>query len=192
MNKLLKLVIIIPICIGCKKYEKESDATNGWPCDFSIITTSSTASDACVAEGAINVLSPKGSGFLYSINNGSSQSFPSFVSLLPGKYQIKVISAAGCSKTDSVVVLAKQVTLGSKFLAVKTVFNTYCTPCHFSFSPSGGISLASNCQIIAAWDRIKARAVDGISSPMPQGGLIPLIERQKISDWIDAGHRMTD
>jgi hypothetical protein len=34
--------------------------------------------------------------------------------------------------------------------------------------------------------------VDGNPSPMPTGGLLPANERQKITDWINAGGRITD
>jgi hypothetical protein len=55
-----------------------------------------------------------------------------------------------------------------------------------------GLDWKSSCDILQFWDRIKARAIDGNPSPMPQAGLLPLSEINKIMDWINAGHRYSD
>jgi len=57
---------------------------------------------------------------------------------------------------------------------------------------SGGVNLSTDCSIVSGKDRIKARAVDGNPSPMPSSGLLPAAERQKITDWINAGGRVID
>jgi uncharacterized membrane protein len=49
-----------------------------------------------------------------------------------------------------------------------------------------------DCNIVANKDRIKARAVDASPSAMPPTGLMPASERQKITDWINAGGKFTD
>jgi hypothetical protein len=162
-------------------------------CAIAAPVATTVASDSCVAEGKISIQLPTGSGILYSLNNGANQTAPEFSGLLPGTYAVKLTNAAGCTRVDSVLVPGKTITPGPKFLAVKTLFAANCTPCHFGPGHNAGLNLASSCQIANQWERIKARAVDdGTSSPMPQSGLMPLAERQKIVDWIAAGHRITD
>ena len=46
--------------------------------------------------------------------------------------------------------------------------------------------------IVNSWDRIRARAVDGNPSFMPQGGQLTTVDKNKILDWINAGHRISD
>jgi hypothetical protein len=49
-----------------------------------------------------------------------------------------------------------------------------------------------DCNIVINKDRINARAVNGTGGPMPPSGLLPASERQKITNWINAGGRFTD
>jgi hypothetical protein len=49
-----------------------------------------------------------------------------------------------------------------------------------------------DCNIVNFKDRILARAVNANPSPMPPTGLLPPSERQKITDWINAGGRYVD
>lgn len=93
----------------------------------------------------------------------------------------------GCGGLD----LSSQ-TPGPTFLKVKSILVTYCLQCHGGVNPQAGLDWSRDCDILTYWDRIKARAVDGDPSPMPQAGLMPLAERSKISAWIQAGHRYTD
>lgn len=81
---------------------------------------------------------------------------------------------------------------GPVFLQVKSILATHCLQCHSGVNPQAGLDWSRDCDILTYWDRIKARAVDGNPSPMPQAGLIPLAERSKISAWIQAGHQYTD
>ena len=81
---------------------------------------------------------------------------------------------------------------GPKFTAVKSLIQANCVTCHNATNASGGVNLSTDCSIVSAKDRIKARAVDGNPSPMPSGGLLPAAERQKITDWITAGGRVID
>jgi len=191
MKKTVAAVLAVLLLWACSKTGGEPPVTPP-ACNIGALVLAATASDSCVAEGKITIQSPTGAGIVYNLNNGANQNAAEFAGLLPGRYQVKVTNADGCSRMDSVQVTGKPVTPGPRFLAVKALFAVNCTPCHFGPGPSAGLNLASNCQIAGKWDRIKARAVDGISSPMPQGGLMPPAERQKITDWINAGHRITD
>jgi len=81
---------------------------------------------------------------------------------------------------------------GPKFLQVKRILANNCLQCHSGVNPQAGLDWSRDCDILQYWDRIKARAVDGDPSPMPQAGLIPESERNQIMAWIQAGHRYTD
>jgi len=81
---------------------------------------------------------------------------------------------------------------GPAFLQVKRILANQCLQCHSGVNPQAGLDWSRDCDILQYWDRIKARAVDGDPSPMPQAGLIPESERNQIMAWIQAGHRYTD
>ncbi len=94
---------------------------------------------------------------------------------------------ATCSGVD----ISSQ-TPGPLFLQVKRILSTHCLQCHSGVNPQAGLDWSRDCDILTYWDRIKARAIDGDPSPMPQAGLMPIDERSQISAWIQAGHRYTD
>ena len=158
-------------------------------CNDIDITVVSTNSDPCNGTGSINVTVPTGLGFQYSIN-GTFQPSPVFNKLLPGTYNISVKQANGC--TNSTKAIVNTIEAGSLYNNVKSLLVTNCVSCHGGTNPQAGISFMRDCDIINNWDRIDARAVKGNPSPMPQGGLLPLSERNKIIAWINAGHRFND
>jgi cytochrome c551/c552 len=59
-----------------------------------------------------------------------------------------------------------------------------------------GINFSENCTIVQQKDRIKVRAVDqaGTANQMPQppNPALSLADRQKITDWVNAGGKFTD
>ena len=67
-----------------------------------------------------------------------------------------------------------------------------CVSCHNNTLSEGGMNWTIDCNIVQNKDRIKARAVDGVPSTMPPTGLLPATERQKITDWINAGGKFTN
>lgn len=158
-----------------------------------IITPTVTGTTPCVnGSGFISVSATGGAApYLYSINNGAFQSTSSFQGLNNGTYQFVVKDSNGCTATLTGVTVASRAE-GPKFAAVKALIQANCVSCHNATNSSGGINLSTDCNIVAAKDRIKARAVDGNPSPMPSGGLLPASERQKITDWITAGGRVID
>ena len=70
----------------------------------------------------------------------------------------------------------------------------YCGPCHLNGTTNGNKNFDTDASIISSWDRIKARAVDNSPSQMPQTPNAPLtiVDKQKITDWVNAGHRQLD
>ncbi|MEP7257789.1 MAG: cytochrome c, partial [Flavitalea sp.] len=67
-----------------------------------------------------------------------------------------------------------------------------CSSCHNSSNQSGGKDWSVDCNIVTNKDRIKARAVDGNPSFMPQGGQLVQEDKDKITAWINAGGRFSD
>jgi len=158
-----------------------------------IITPTVTGTTPCVtASGSILVSATGGTApYSYNLNNGPFQSTSTFQGLNNGTYQIGVKDANGCTATLTGVTVESRAE-GPKFAAVKALVQANCVSCHSASNASGGMNLSTDCFIVSAKDRIKARAVDGNPSPMPSGGLLPASERQKITDWITAGGRVID
>jgi hypothetical protein len=62
----------------------------------------------------------------------------------------------------------------------------------FGCYSQGGINFTVDCNIVLNKDRIKARAIDGNPSIMPPTGALPQADKDKITNWINAGGRFTD
>jgi len=142
-----------------------------------------------LTQGTITVTSPVGSGYLYSIG-GAAQGSTNFFNLAAGSYTLTVKNANNCTGTTSITING----YGPKFFQVRTIINGYCGPCHLNGSVNGGKNFDSDNDVVNSWDRIKIRAVDGNPSFMPAIPNSPLttIDKQKIVDWVNAGHRITD
>ena len=56
------------------------------------------------------------------------------------------------------------------------------------------LNFDDDASIISSWDRIKVRAVDNLPTRMPSAPNAALTnqDKQKITDWVNAGHRTTD
>ena len=161
------------------------------PCAGVTITpvASVTHTTTGLTQGTITVTSPIGSGYLYSIG-GTAQASTNFFNLAAGSYTLTVKNASNCSGTATLTIKG----YGAKFFQVRTIVNGYCGPCHLNGAISGGKNFDLDNDVVNSWDRIKIRAVDGIPSFMPQAPNSPLttIDKQKIVDWVNAGHRITD
>jgi uncharacterized membrane protein len=110
--------------------------------------------------------------------------------LSPGDYILTVKNQKGCTDTAQITVL----NYGPKYALVRQIILGYCGPCHLDGAVNGGKNFDTDASVVASWDRIKARAVDGIPSFMPQAPNSPLTnpDKQKIVDWVNAGHRQSD
>ncbi len=187
----LSVIIILVLFIGCKK----TDAPVVIP---PVVDPCAGVTIAPVADktftitgqslGTITVTSPIGSGFLYSVDGTTFQASTNFFNLAPGSYTVTAKNANNCVGTTSVTISS----YGAKYYEVKKIITGYCGPCHLNGTISGGRNYDTDNGIITAWDRIKARTVDGIPSFMPQGGQLTAIDKQKIVDWVNAGHLTTN
>jgi hypothetical protein len=177
------LILLLVVFIQCKKQ-------NNVVCTPLVITVNTVAAPPCTTSGSITITSPTGGAYRYKVNSGPYQSSTSFSSLRPGTHTVTIKEENGCE--SSAMVTVPETTSGPLFAVVKNILLTNCTPCHVGHSPMAGLDWKSSCDILQFWDRIKARAIDGNPSPMPQAGLLPLSEINKIMDWINAGHRYSD
>lgn len=156
-----------------------NNVVNNTPC-----ATSNTGSITAAASGGT-------SPYTYSINSGPFQSGSAFLNLGVGSYTITAKDANGCTG-NSVTTNVSNLPAGPLFTAVKTVLQNNCNSCHNGTVANGGMNWTVDCNIVTNKERIKARAVDASPSAMPPTGLMPASERQKITDWINAGGKFTD
>lgn len=140
--------------------------------------------------GTLAVNYPIGDTISYKLNNGSYQASRNFSNLAPGNYILTVKNQKGCTDTAQITIF----NYGPKYALVKQLIVGYCGPCHYNGGNSGGKNFDLDATIITNWDRIKARAVDNVPSQMPQAPNAPLTtaDKQKITDWVNAGHRQSD
>ena len=155
-----------------------------------------TESIGTANNGSFTINFPVGDTFRYKLGSGAYQASNVFNNLAPGNYVLTVKNQKGCTDTTQFTIF----NYGPKYAAVKMLIagvngvSGYCGPCHLDGASSGGKNFDTDASIIANWDRIKARAVDNIPSPMPEPPNVPLSapDKQKIVDWVNAGHRQSD
>lgn len=177
--------IIFSFCIltlaACNKKDAPANPCLGVAYD---IEYSSTAAIGAQNNGSITVTYPLGDSITYSLNNGGFQPVAVYNNLAPGNYVLTVKNQKGCTDTTTINIP----NYGPKYALVKQLITGYCGPCHLNGGLSGGINFDTDNSIISAWDRIKVRAVDGTPTFMPEGGQLTTIDKNKILDWINAGH----
>lgn len=140
--------------------------------------------------GTITITEPRGDTISYKLGNGAYQASWYFTNLAPGNYVVTVKNQKGCTDTAQLSIL----NYGPKYALVKEIIIGYCGPCHRNGGTSGGKNFDTDASIISSWDRIKARAVDNLPTRMPEAPNAPLtnVDKQKITDWVNAGHRQSD
>jgi hypothetical protein len=177
-------------CTGSKQFTV--DEANPCVGVTIVVTTTTTAAVPCAtpATGSITVTASGSNGFTYSIDGGAFQASNIFNTVAPGAHAMRVRDANGCTGTANSTV--DSAPAGPLFTAVKTLMQNNCVTCHNATQSEGGMNWTIDCNIVANKERIKARAVDGIPSPMPPTGLLPLSERNKITNWINAGGNYTN
>jgi uncharacterized membrane protein len=176
------LTVFILLLFSCSKNDKVID-----PCASTnfTITHSKTESIGTSNNGTITITEPRGDTIQYKLNSGTFQSSFYFTNLAPGNYIVTVKNQKGCTDTAQITIL----NYGPKFAAVKQLVLGYCGPCHLNGTVNGGMNFDTDASIVANKLRIKARAVDGIPTFMPETPNSPLstVDKQKITDWINAG-----
>jgi hypothetical protein len=146
-------------------------------------------SAGCASDGSIIASATGSTGFTYKLNSGASyQSSGTFAGLAPGSYTIFARDAAGCEKSQTAVIGGG--TSGTMFTQVRSLITARCNSCHNNSVQNGGMNFAIDCNIVANKTRIKVRAVD--QGTMPPTGPLSQSEKDIITNWINAGGRLTD
>ena len=187
-NVLFAIVLISTAMPGCSKKDTPiPDPCLGVSYDVQYFKTEAIGTSN---NGTIAVTFPIGDTISYQLNSGAYQASPGFTNLAPGNYVITVKNQNGCTDTAQITIL----NYGPKYALVKQIINGYCGPCHLNGAVNGSKNFDTDASIVSSWDRIKARAVDGNPSFMPAAPNSPLtnVDKQKITDWVNAGHRQSD
>lgn len=175
--------------LGCSKDDNPAppDPCAGVTYNIQFFKTESIGS---LNNGTLIVNAPVGDTMTYKLNAGAFQSSPIFTGLAPGNYVLTVKNQKGCTDTAQLTIL----NYGPKYAQVKQIITGYCGPCHLNGGNSGSKNFDTDNSIVNSWDRIKARAVDNLPTAMPEAPNAPLtaIDKQKITDWINAGRRISD
>jgi hypothetical protein len=194
MKKLISSTLILSFLLfyqSCKKTDAVAPTPVVDPCAGVTITPLADKTFTITGQslGTVTVTSPIGSGFLYSIDGTAFQASTNFFNLATGSYIVTVKNAINCVGNSLPLTI---IGYGAKYYEVKKIITGYCGPCHLNGTVSGGQNFDTDNAIVAAWARIKARAADGVPSFMPQGGQLTALDKQKIVDWVNAGHLTTN
>jgi hypothetical protein len=182
-------VIVAKDAIGCTG-TNTFVLTNPDPCaGVTISQVITTTAVTCIGgNGSVTSLANGGLfPYMYSLNGGAFQSSGTFNNLAAAGYTVTAKDANNCQDIVNTTVTGA----GSKFLAVKTLILANCaiSGCHAGTqSPDFRV----DCNIVTNGSLIQQRAVNGTPSAMPPTGLLSSTERQKITDWINAGGKYSD
>jgi hypothetical protein len=146
------------------------------------------------ASGVITVTASGSSGFTYNLNGGAYQASNIFSNLTAGNYTAGVKDVNGCTKTTTATV--GTTVPGPLFAQVRTLITTRCggANCHLNGQSQKGYNFDNDCSIVSWWSQINQTAVTYTMTKMPISpqSLLTAAEKQKITDWVNAGHRITD
>lgn len=190
---MLFIVTTGALIVACSK-GGDSPAPNpptGGGCAAKNITVTATTTNAAgCAGGSITATASGSTGFTYNIDGGAFQSSGTFSNVNAGDHTIIAKDGEGCTKSATINVVATAG--GPLFSAVKAIIVANCNSCHTGAAAQGGQNFGSDCNIVNAAARIKARAVDGNPSFMPQGGQLNANDKQAITNWVAAGGKYSD
>lgn len=190
---ILSMAATAIVVVACSK-GGDTPSTNppaGSTCaSKNIVVGAATTNAAGCTGGTITVSASGSTNFTYNIDGGAFQSSASFTNVSAGDHTIIAKDGEGCTKSATVTVAANA--SGPLFAAVKAVLVANCNSCHTGAAAQGGQNFGTDCNIVNAAARIKARAVDGNPSFMPQGGQLNSTDKQKITNWVAAGGKYSD
>jgi hypothetical protein len=168
------------------------------PCTNTVITITNVIvnNTPCVtpATGSITVTAAGSTGFTYNLNGGAYQSSNIFSGLTSATYTVGVKDANGCTNSSTAIVA--NLPSGPLFAQVRTLITTRCggSGCHMNGQSQKGYNFDADCSIVTYWSQINRTSVTYTMTRMPINPqpLLTTAEKQKITDWINAGHRITD
>jgi cytochrome c5 len=184
----LNTAVTVIFFSGCSKSDSGGNVnppTN--PCTGRTIdiTATPTAASSCSNNGSISVSATGSAGFTFKVGSGAYQAAGNFNNLAAGTYNVFAKDADGCEKSVSVTITSAAATEGPLYLEVKNLIASQCQSCHGSGRQEGGVRFDGQCNIFINKDRIKSRAVD--LGTMPPSGPLSQSDKDKISNWINAG-----
>jgi len=186
------LALTVLFIVACNKKDSTPPPPPPDPCAGVSYTVDYIKTEAIGTSnnGSITINSPVGDTITYKIGSGAYQASNFFNNLAPGNYVITVKNQKNCTDTAQITIL----NYGPKYALVKQLILGYCGPCHLNGAMTGGKNFDTDASIVASWDRIKARAVDNLPSqmPAPPNAMLTGPDKQKIVDWVNAGHRQSD
>ena len=200
---LFSLFVFAVVYTSCSKGGPDETPTDPCAGVTVSVTGSTTAATTGQSNGSISVSGSGGSGFTYSLNNGAFQSSGTFSNLAAGTYTIVAKNGNGCTGSAQFTVTTGGGTTnpctgtpGPLFTAVKAIIQANCVSCHSAGNAQGIPNWTVDCNIINAKNNIKIRAVDqaGTASQMPQppNPALSTADRNKITEWINAGGGITN
>jgi hypothetical protein len=154
-------------------------------------------SDGCQPTGAISVTASGATNLTYKLDNGSFQPTATFSGVAVGNHTITVRDeATGCTSSAPIAMPAEPA--GPLFTEVKAIVAGHCalSGCHTGSAPTGGINFSIECNIVAQQSRIKARAIDAAGTaqqmPQPPNAALSVADRNKITEWMNAGGKYSN
>lgn len=164
------------------------------PCAGIIIAQSinAIANIPCTGSNNGSINSLAGGGlfpYTYSLNGLPFQSSGTFNNLAAGNYTVTAKDANNCQGTVNATVA--NAAAGPLFSQVRTILLNNCaiSGCHAGTQPP---DWRVDCNIVSNALLIQQRAVFGTPSIMPPTGALPAADRQKITDWVNAGGRYSN
>jgi len=149
------------------------------------------------ATGRITVTASGSTGFTYNLNGGAYQVSNVFSNLVAGTYTVGVKDVNGCTKTATAVVATAA--SGPLFAQMRSLISTRCngSGCHIGAgNNAAGYNFDNDCNIVTKWAEINHTSVlytqGWVRMPKSPQPFLTVAEKQKITDWITAGHRYTD
>jgi SprB repeat len=144
--------------------------------------------------GSITLTATGSTGFTYNINGGTYQASNVFANQNAGTYLMGVKDVNGCTKTLSVAVGVTA--SGPLFTSMRNLITTRCSGsgCHMNGTTTAGYNFDSDCSIVTYWNQINKSCVLYTLVKMPKSpqALLTTAEKAIITNWVNAGHRITD
>ncbi len=143
MNKSFSFILFILfisfLYVSCSKGGGSTN-TPADPCAGITVVVSGNVTNATSGQnnGSITASATGGSGFTFSLNNGTFQSSGSFANLAPGNYNITAKNSNGCSASKAFSVVAENTCSGVVITVNSTTTNG--VPCG---GPGGSISVTT-------------------------------------------------
>jgi hypothetical protein len=163
-------------------------------CDGVTISVTGTTSNssACLNDGGITVTASgsAGSSLEYSVDGNNFQASNIFSNLAKGNYTVTVRNANNCRQTAQFTVNEGSTVAGPLFTEVKQLIQANCVSCHAPGGVQPNPNFTVDCNIVLNAALINTRVV--VLGTMPPTGALSQSNKNKITNWINAGGKLTN